>query len=348
MALALAASGGCLWFFVDRVWEERTKVVETLGRADYLYVLLAVGFLAVLYWFRIRRWKLFLEPIKSVRILSVADATLIGFMANCLLPFRLGEVVRPYVLHRREGIRFGTCLATTAALERPFDMAGLGGLVILAIVLLRGRLPVSETASGHVQVALAVFAAMAAAAVGGVAWLALAPKSFLRVGQLLTRALPEHRASRADGFLRALVDGMRFVRTRQGVGLALVYSLGLWVAQGVSTYWLALGLGMENFSMAGAFVAVTAVAIAVAAPQAPAFIGPFQGAALVAAELFGAGRGEAGAFAILMWAVNVLPITLVGLVFLWREGLNLKTLASAASKMKDAAGSHADAGGGGV
>jgi hypothetical protein len=52
--------------------------------------------------------------------------------------------------------------------------------------------------------------------------------------------------------------------------------------------------------------------------------------------------------AIVMWLVNIIPITLVGLVFLWREGLNLKTLASAASEMKDTAGSHADAGGGGV
>lgn len=76
--------------------------------------------------------------------------------------------------------------------------------------------------------------------------------------------------------------------------------------------------------------------MAVALPQAPAFVGPFHLAAAVAARSFAAAAGEAQAFALLMWLVNVLPITLVGLGFLWHEGLGLGQLASASRSLKDA------------
>ena len=320
-------------FFLLRVWGHGEELLAALRRGDYLYLVPAVGFLGLLYYLRVRRWQLFVRPIKETPARSVAVATCIGFMANCVLPLRLGEVVRPYVLHRREKIRFAVCVATSAGLERSFDMAGLGMLIIAAALLLRGRLPTSAESAESVRAGLVLFAALAFVVVAAVAWLALAPNLFLRVGRVFTPVLPAKVRRCADEFLEHLADGMQFVRSGRGVAVAMVYSLAQWVAQGLSTYCVGRCLGID-LGVAGAFVVAIAVALAVAAPQAPAYLGPFQGAAMLATEMFSVGRGEAAALAILMWLVNVAPITLVGLALLWHDGLSLRKLAAASGSIR--------------
>ena len=338
VAVSLLVSAACLAFFVQRVWGHRAEMVQTLRQAHYRYLVPAVGMLAVLYYIRVRRWQLFLRPLARVPIGAVASATCIGFMANCVLPLRLGELARPYVLHRRTRLPFGQCVATSAGLERMFDVVGLAMIVALASLLLRGRLllPVSRGTTQAVWAASGLFAVMACALVAGVAWLALAPRSFERAGAALARLLPERWGRKAEEFLRHLTDGVRFLRDWRGIALALLYSIEIWLAQGISTFYAARCLGAE-LSLAGALAVAAAVAVAVAAPQAPAYLGPFHAAAMLAAEAFRLGRGEAGALAILMWMVNVVPITVVGLGFLWYEGLSLRGLA-AQSEQTEAAG----------
>jgi len=336
VAVGLLVSGGCLAFFVVRIWPQREDLVEDLRRADYRHLVPAVACLGILYWLRVRRWLLFLEPIKRARAASVASATCIGFMSNTFLPLRLGELVRPYVLHRKEGIKFGTCLATAAGLERAFDLAGLGVLMLITALMLGGRLPASG-GGGVVRAALLGFAVMAAVIPSAVAWMALSPRSFLRVGRTFTRLLPAHWAGMAGGFLESLTVSMRFLHSWRGVSIAMIQSVGLWLAQGVSTYFVATALGLE-LGMTGAFAVVIAVAVAVALPQAPGFVGPYHAAAMVAAELFLVARDQAGALAIVMWAVNIAPITLVGLGFLWHERLSLGRLFSVAGEIGEGPG----------
>jgi len=80
---------------------------------------------------------------------------------------------------------------------------------------------------------------------------------------------------------------------------------------------------------------VLATAVAVAAPQGPGYVGVFHVAAGMAARAFGASEPKALALAILMWFVNILPITLAGLGFLWREQFSLKTIVTASQELKE-------------
>jgi uncharacterized membrane protein YbhN (UPF0104 family) len=174
------------------------------------------------------------------------------------------------------------------------------------------------------------------AAVGCIILVALVlfPAPFLRLGEICTKALPAPWRGGANRFVHAVVDAMGFVKSWRGALVAAAYSLGIWVAQGLSNYAVARGLGLD-IGLAGAFFAAIAVGVAVALPQLPAYAGPFHLAATVAAMGFQAEAGEAGAFALLMWLVNVLPITFVGLGFLWREGLGLGELAAASRSLKE-------------
>ena len=75
------------------------------------------------------RWQLLLRPLGAVRLASALQATIIGFGLSALLPARPGEVVRPYLLARREGISAAGAFATIL-LERLlyFDTGAEGDL----------------------------------------------------------------------------------------------------------------------------------------------------------------------------------------------------------------------------
>ena len=261
-------------------------------------------------------------------------------MANCVLPARAGELIRPYVLHRKEeGITFGHALATAAGLERTFDLIGLSVLMLVTWGLMAMRSAGGSGGGqeagllGDIQAKGLLFAAVAGGAAVALVGVALFPELCRRLARKAAWVLPERWRSGALSFVDSLTETMAIVKDPGTVAGALAFSVGIWLAQGFSTYALARGLHVE-LGVEGAFLVVIAVAVAVALPQGPAFIGPFHSAAMVAASLYGVKEGDGGAFALLMWLVNVLPITLVGLAFLWYEGLSLRSLTSASQQME--------------
>jgi hypothetical protein len=127
-------------------------------------------------------------------------------------------------------------------------------------------------------------------------------------------------------FVESVISPMKFVRDPARVGLGLLLTLAVWTCTAVSTWLLSLGFGL-GLSLSAVLVVQLAISVAVVLPQAPSFLGLFQVGALTAASFYGIGRSEAAAFANVLWAVNVVPITVVGLVVLHAEGLSLRTLA---------------------
>jgi len=347
----LAVSAVAVYFFARRLQGNWGDVRESFQQANYLWLIPGVGFLAALYWLRVERWRLFLAPVARVRRQSVASATCIGFMANCVLPARAGELIRPYVLHRKEhGITFGHSLATAAGLERTFDLIGLSVLMLVTWGIMGMRAADVSAAAQEADLLGDIRAkGMLLAAVAGVGLLvlvdvALFPELWRRRAQKMAQVLPARWRSSALSFVDSLTETMAIVKDPRTVAGALAFSVGLWLAQGFSTYAVARTMHVE-LGVEGAFLVVIAVAVAVALPQGPAFIGPFQWAAMVAASLYGVQEGAGGAFALLMWLVNVLPITLVGLAFLWYEGLSLRSLTSASEQMEREAAEGDESGG---
>ncbi len=328
----LVLSGLALAFFARRLAGHWSEVAAALGRADLAWLAVGVCILVVLYYFRVARWRLFLGHIQPVRGLSATSATCIGFMANNILPWRLGEFVRSYVLHRRERVVFGHALATVG-LARVFDLIGLSILLLVTWIMMAWCSPVADAAGDLMRKVWQgglILVLMAAAGSCVLVGLAVWPAPLLRTGEACSRLLPAAWRGPANGFLRSVAKAMGFVRGRGDVALAVGLSAGVWLAQGASTYALARALGL-GIGLAGSFLAVVAVAVAVALPQAPGYLGTFHLAAALTAEAFQAGTADAGAFAMLMWLVDVVPVTLVGLGFLWYEGLSLRRLVAASS-----------------
>ena len=298
--------------------------------------------IAIMYGLRVVRWHQFLKPVADVPYRPLASATLIGFMSSCILPLRAGEVIRPYVAHKRGGISFGHAAGTAMGLERVFDLVGVCFLVLLMWFFLQGYTPPETATEGASSLRLEEiwrygrhFALVGGVGLVGMALLAFVPGPIVRLAGFFLRILPDALEGKLMGFLHSIVQSMTFLHSPVRAAVGLVLSCVIWGCFPVSTWCMARAFGL-GLPFAGALVVQVIVTVAVAAPQAPAFIGVFHTAAITGAELFQVARGPAAAFAILLWAINVLPVTAAGLAVLWYEGLSLRGLAREAAASQEA------------
>src|SRR5947207_425527 len=163
----------------------------------YLIPYLVVLVLAILV--RSARWQLLLWPVKQCSFWKLNNATIIGMMANNLLPARAGEFVRAYAGARTEGLPFSTCLAT-AVIDRVFDGLTASGIFIFALI----AYPLPEVAKVAGYIATGIYLVTLGVLIALVEW----PEATLRWAGLLLSRMPEHLAGRAADWLRAFVSGL--------------------------------------------------------------------------------------------------------------------------------------------
>jgi uncharacterized membrane protein YbhN (UPF0104 family) len=341
LVVSLAVSAVAIVWFVRTMSGHWEAMGEAFARADYVWLVPAVGCIALSYVFRILRWRLFLRPVARVEFGALTSATLIGFMSTAVLPLRAGEVIRPFVLHRKSGISFGHAVGSDAGLARVFDMLfGLGFLFLLAWgwlmvepdALGAGASPAagSELLAERLRVLATspAFAALFAASLVGLVTVAAFPGIVLRVGEAFLRPLPPSWQEPLTGFLRSVVESLQFLRRPLPTAGAVLLTMAVWLTYPAAAWCVARGFGAE-LGLLGLVVIQVMIMVAIIVPQAPGFLGVFQVAAMEGARLFGAADGPAGAFALVLWAIHTMPITVVGLGYLWYEGLSLKGLARA-------------------
>jgi uncharacterized protein (TIRG00374 family) len=156
------------------------------------------------------------------------------------------------------------------------------------------------------------------------------------VGETVLSILPSAAEKVLTEFLHSVVESLQFLRSPVRTLGAVLLTFGVWATYPAAAYCLALGFGMPLTPLAIVIIQVI-LTVAIILPQAPGFLGVFQAAVMEGAQLFGVEAGTAGAFAIVLWAIHTVPITLVGLGCVWYEGLNLRGLARAATDASQAA-----------
>src|SRR5687768_2668673 len=111
---------------LSQVWSAMAS-----ARADLIW--LTIGLTALTYVVRAERWKYLLEPLGPTRFRTVFRTTVIGFAASAVLPARAGEVIRPYLLARQEGLK-ATAAFATILVERILDLVAVL-LLLLAFLM---------------------------------------------------------------------------------------------------------------------------------------------------------------------------------------------------------------------
>lgn len=306
-------TAGLLWLFFRDL--DVREVWAAIKRADPGLIAVGVLLTMLTYVFRAWRWQLLLAPIGQARFRTAFRTTVIGFTATFLLPARVGEVLRPYLLARQEGFK-ATATFATIIIERLLDLTTV--LLLFALAL-----PVAGVDVGP-QIKWAGVTA-ATAALSGLAILCLLAGHPERLGRWtarLARVLPARVASAAAHMVTAFAQGLAVLRSPAQLLMAAAWSLPLWLTIAVTILVCSRAFDL-TFSFSGTFLVMGALAVGVSLPT-PGGAGGFHAAYLYAVTgFFGANEDVAGAAAIVLHAVSFVPVTIVGLFFMWQDGLTL-------------------------
>jgi glycosyltransferase 2 family protein len=321
LGLGLLISALFLWLALRGLKLE--EVWEDMRGANYWWLIPSVATYFMAVWARTWRWDYMLRPLKPIPVRRLWPVVVIGYMGNNVYPFRAGELLRSYVLRRREAVPMSASLATVVV-ERVFD--GLVMLIFVFAALPLAPLP-SETLRTTVIVAsVAFFGAM-------VVFFALAavPQRALQLaGRLSDRFVPVHFGPRLMGFAGRFLDGLESLRTFRNVMMIFSTSVVIWLLETVK-YWFV----MQAFPFEVSFFALMLmngiVNLATTLPSAPGYVGTFDGPGIAVLVLYGVEQSTAAAYTLVLHAALWFPVTLLGGVYMVREGLRWADFRQAAA-----------------
>jgi uncharacterized protein (TIRG00374 family) len=308
-----------------------SRVGDYLATVDYWLLLPYIALLVVTHLVRTWRWGMLLSPVSPIPFRRMLPIASVGFMAIVLLPFRMGEFVRPYLVSERGKLSFSAALAT-CVVERVIDGLLFCGALFVALAFVDVSIPQGVVTSGHV--ALAIWGGLLAALVLALWKREASLRFWRRVLGLFSRRLAEKLtallASFIDG-LRALPEGRRIAGV---VGLSGVY----WFLSGLGT-WVLFQAFHFDLPLVAAFVLIGILVIGIMVPGGPGFAGPFEVAVYVAlVQLFGLGLAENASFTIVYHGLIFAFQLVVGVIFLFSSHVSfLKVVGSserAAGRLK--------------
>jgi len=292
--------------------------------AEYWWLIPGVAVYFVGVWARTWRWHYMLRAIKPIPLGRLFPVVCIGYMGNNIYPARIGEVLRAYVLRRKEGVSISASLATIIV-ERIFD-----GVIMLLFVFLGLGLPLGGAVPDDLRkfvilISLFFFGALAIFFV-----IAASPRRSQTVyNWIIDRLVPARFREPLRGFADRFMEGLYFLRSGRDVAMIFVTSLVVWLAE-TCKYWFV----MHAFDFSVSFFVLMlmngVVNLFTTIPSAPGYIGTFDEPGIEILKVFGVNPEIAGAYTLVLHAALWFPITLLGAYYMWRERLSWRDLAQAA------------------
>jgi len=293
------------------LWRTNTGAIWRIWRSADAAVLVAAAVLYIIsVWVRSYRYRLILLSNISLSSWQLFPIIAIGYMANSLLPARAGELVRTYALGELHMVSKMFSLGTLAV-EHVADGITLLGILVLAEMLLgvNGALRTLGLLTAPVfAVALAVVVAAVAL-----------PNPSERMAARMVSPLPDRLRDSAERFVSAFVAGLGSLRHVPLLAGVLGTSVIAWGMEGAVYALVGMSLGI-HIGFGYYLLAAAAANLALTAPSSQGGIGPFEFFAAQALIAAGMGNSAAVAFALATHAVVILPVSVLGLIFVWWIG----------------------------
>jgi uncharacterized protein (TIRG00374 family) len=332
LAIALLA-----WFLRNANLADVWRHVRSV-RIDLL--LAGLVLVAATYWVRVIRWQHLLAPVGPTRFRNVFRTTVIGFAALSLLPARAGDVLRPYLLAKREGLSPPSTFATVV-LERVLDLVAVVALLAVFVWGFADSSTLPARLARPVIVS-AAFAAGASIVLMALMWLLASHPE--RVGRLVyagARVLPHRIAHRLAEFATLFSGGFAAARTPGSLVMAFLWSFPVWITIAAQAWVISLAFGIE-MPFTGSFLLQSLLVIGVAVPT-PGGVGSFHEAyRFGVTTFFHAPNDAAVAAAIVVHAISFVPVVLVGILFMAQDGLSVHRLQDLAAEARGTEMPHSD------
>jgi uncharacterized membrane protein YbhN (UPF0104 family) len=288
--IAIAVIAACLWFFIRKI--EWSKLGIALRDATLWPLVLAAALNFVCLWGKAACWHIMLAPKNHVATSRLFRYTIAAFATSVIAPARAGEVLRLWVLKRREGVPIADS-AGVAFAEKVLDGATMLMLVAPVPLLLPG---------------LPAWVGNSILLCSGVA-LGILVGLYIAVGRVDTTT--------SRSWLARFIAGMHVLRSPRRLALALVTLVMVWAADLAMVMLVLYAVGIDLPIAAGLLILFT-LNLTIMVPSTPAGVGALELGALAATNLLGVPYEPALAFALLYHALQVLPLIVTGFVLEFR------------------------------
>ncbi len=318
--LGLAVSALFLYFAVKGLDLAQAWLYMKTARYWWLLPGVAIYFCGV--WARTWRWHYMLRALKPVPLGRLFPVVCIGYMGNNIYPARIGELLRTYVLKRKEGVSISASLATILV-ERIFD-----GVVMLLFVFI--GLPLVPAIPDEWRRFVILFSLLFFGALGVFFAIAASPRRSRAIySWVIDRLVPRRFREPVRGFADRFMDGLYFLRSGRDVAMIFVTSLVVWLAE-TGKYWFV----MHAFDFSVSFFVLMlmngVVNLFTTFPSAPGYIGTFDAPGIRVLAAFGIQPEVALAYTVVLHVALWFPITALGAWYMGRESLSWRDLGEAA------------------
>ena len=295
------------------------EIRDALGEANFWWIPLALLFYFIGVWIRAIRWRFLLRPLVETSARSLFPIVVVGYMANNVLPLRAGELVRSYLLSRNMGIRKTSGLATIAV-ERLFDGLTMLGFIFIAMSFV--------SLTNQLENLAVIAATLFGCLLVGLFLLTLGGGVVERLLQVVLGPLPNVLSERVERLAQAFLSGLGVLKRRRDLAAVAGTSILAWSFEAAMYFTIARGFGPAIRETIGVFetlLTTGAANMATLIPSSPGYIGVFESAILLVLNgALGVPQAQVLAYAIVVHATLLVPITLLGIIEWIRQQVSLK------------------------
>jgi len=325
------------WAFRDTNWQEQW---DSLRSANYVWLIPYFGVLLCIHILRTLRWGFLLSGMEKVSFRRLNEAAGIGFMMLLVLPFRLGEFARPFLINQRSSIRRSAAM-TSVVLERIVDGIFIAVLLRVLLFFVTEQTDTVRFARWGANVMFAIFA-------GGLAFLLFALWHQRRAVDLVRKSLGRfapHLADKAAEIVDAFVGAMRQLPGKGAVLGFFVFTAAYWAINAFGLHLVARAFDCPSprppgclpfqLTMFESAVVLCVVVVGIMIPSAPGMIGTFQAATKLGLSLFlpaAVVNGKGVAYANVIWFCQTFQQVTLGLLLMTMGNMSFKDLAGKMSK----------------
>jgi len=298
---------------LDKVWAAMKNL-----KLSWLVPAVLIYFAGV--WVRTTRWCILMKPVKKSTTSRFFPIYVISYMANNILPLRIGDIYRAYIVGKKENVSKSASLVTIGV-ERIFDGLTMLGLLFVAIMLF----PIKhETVRQTVQIGSILF-------LGAIllCYIMLLKKNWSEwVFNKLLPVFPGKYHNDLKELFENIYHGLDTLKGGYDTFLVALLSLTTWLIEASSYYLVFIAFGFIGpFHIAIATMALVNLMIIV--PAAPGYFGPFELACVIIlgnkgyGDITGFTANIAAAYALVLHVVvQWIPSTLLGLIYMWTEHIS--------------------------
>ena len=292
-------------------------IVSYFFDVNYYWIFLSLLVIILSFILRALRWQILLS--KKEKTIKVFHVMMTGFMLNCVVPGRAGEIARPVMISRNPDIAFTEALSTIAV-ERLFDLAIL--LILFFFLILFIHIPddLSYKFGAHVlnkQLLQSYVLKMALIAI--VLFAGILSLLFINRKNLFSFKFLQRFKNIFDN----IIKGITQLKSANGLTKTVGLSFLIWILQILSYYLVVKACANININFIETAFVMIIICFFIAIPSVPGFWGVWEAGGIFAMSVLGIAKIDSAGFNLFNHAVQMVPVIIMGIISAWIIGCRI-------------------------